>query len=63
MLAIHCDKCGKVLLLEDDGSLYKQMNEAGWCKLNMFGTNNSEIDLCKECCDDLLAAVRKEVDI
>lgn len=62
MLAVHCDKCGKVLLLEDDHSLNKQMNEAGWCKLYMSGTGTSELDLCKECSDDLKAAVRKEVE-
>lgn len=62
MLATHCDKCGKVLLLEDDTSLYKQMNEAGWCKLQIYGTYDSKIDLCKECYDELQAAVRKEVE-
>lgn len=60
MLATHCDKCGKVLLLEDGSSIYKQMNEAAWCKLTMCGTYTSTIDLCKECCDELQAAVRKE---
>lgn len=66
MLATHCDRCGKVLLLEDNTSLYKQMNEAGWCKLLMYGAFDSketDIDLCKECYDDIKAAVRKEIDI
>lgn len=66
MLATHCDRCGKVLLLEDDTSIYKQMNEAGWCKLHMYGggydSKETDIDLCKECCDDLQAAVRKEIE-
>lgn len=65
MLAIHCDKCGKVLLLEDRSSISKQMNEAGWYKLCSYGDYDSretDIDLCKECHDELQAAVRKEVE-
>ena len=63
MLATHCDKCGKVLLLENDRDLYKQMNEAGWCKLHTYGTTyESNMDLCKECYDELQAAVRKEAE-
>lgn len=62
MLATHCDKCGKVLLLEDNSPIYKQMDEAGWCKLHRYGTYESNMDLCKECYDELQAAVRKEVE-
>lgn len=62
MLAVHCDKCGKILLLEGKKSVYQNMNESGWCKLHKFGEDDSEIDLCKECYDDIRDAIRKEIE-
>lgn len=54
MLAIH--------LLEGNKSVYQNMNESGWCKLHTFGEGDSEIDLCKECYDDIRDAIRKEIE-
>lgn len=42
MFAIHCDKCGKILLLEGNKSVYQNMNESGWYKLHKFGEGDSE---------------------
>jgi hypothetical protein len=55
MKAIVCDKCGKVVLLPDEPLRCPE----GINTLVMRGTHR-EIDLCDECVDELVAAVRKE---
>ena len=54
MKAIVCDKCGKVVLMSDD--------ELAICPeginiLQMLGKRQT-IDLCDECTDELVAAIR-----
>lgn len=57
MKAIVCDKCGKVTLIEDDKPTYSE--ESGVFHLiGSFGTA-SQIDLCKDCAQELMAAVRE----
>lgn len=58
MKAIVCDKCGKVTLLPDVGYEYGPPN--GVFRLYDAGSGNVELDLCQECVDELMAAVRKE---
>lgn len=58
MKAIVCDKCGKVTLLEDDKMEYNA--EAGVFRLIVFYGNTLKLDLCKECTEELVAAVREQ---
>lgn len=55
MKAIVCDKCGKVVLMEDDGLT---TCTEGINILQMLGKRQT-IELCDECTDELVAAVRK----
>lgn len=58
MKAIVCDKCGKVVLLEDKYPLGKA--EGIHClTLNNDYDRESKLDLCQECAEELMAAVRK----
>ena len=54
MKAIICDKCGKVILLSDDPMCCAD----GINKLYVT-SKKLDIDLCDECMDELVAAVRK----
>lgn len=59
MKAIVCDKCGKVVLLEDKYPLGKE--EGIHCLiLTNDMTRESKLDLCQECAEELMAAVRRE---
>ena len=55
MKAIVCDKCGKVVLLPDAPTAFP----TGINRLSM-PSKDCDIDLCDECTDELIAAVRKE---
>ena len=55
MRAFVCDKCGKVVLLAEDGRLFR---DEGINRLTMVD-ECKEIDLCNECTNELLAAIRK----
>lgn len=55
MKAIVCDKCGKVILIPDE-IVYEYAT--GINRLSMM-TKRLEIDLCDECADELVAAVRE----
>lgn len=56
MKAIVCDKCGKVILLEDDrpycypSGIYRLVNERGGAK---------ELDLCEDCAGELVEVLRR----
>lgn len=56
MKAIVCDKCGKVTLLEDEfpyrypSSVYRLVCESGKAK---------ELDLCEDCADGIIEALRR----
>lgn len=58
MKAIVCDKCGKVNLLEDERpymyptGVYRLVNDA----------DSSVIDLCEECANELVEAIRRTKD-
>ena len=58
MKAIVCDKCGKVLLLEDIGPLSREKKAVGIYTL-LDEDYGVKVELCKECGDDLVAAVRE----
>lgn len=55
MKAIVCDKCGKVVLLPDAPTAAP----TGINRLFM-PKKGFDLDLCDECTDELIAAVRKE---
>lgn len=55
MKAYVCDKCGKVILLPDD-RVYEY--PTGINRLSIM-SKWEEIDLCDECTDELVAAVRE----
>ena len=56
MRAIVCDKCGKVVLLEDDRPyLY---SPAGVYRL-LHERSGIEIELCEDCGNELIAEVRR----
>ncbi len=57
MRAIVCDKCGKVILLPDDGPTYALPNGV----VRIVGSEIGDIDLCVECANELKAAVRKNL--
>lgn len=57
MKAMMCDRCGKVVLLDDETNLF----DIGINSLYIRKTNE-HIDLCDECVDELRAAVRKVND-
>lgn len=52
--AFVCDKCGKVILLDDDKLYYTP--EHGISHLVCGG--KCELDLCEDCVQELMAAVR-----
>lgn len=59
MKAIVCDKCGKVVLLEDTApymyapiGIYRLSNER----------DGSVLELCEDCGNELIAAVRRTKD-
>ena len=56
MKAVVCDKCGKVILLPDGKDTYDPENGV----FHLYGDGFTAIDLCRECTDELVAAVRKE---
>lgn len=59
MKAIVCDKCGKVVLIEDKHP-YGAVEGIHTLTLNSDITRESKLDLCQECAEELLALVRKE---
>lgn len=55
MKAVVCDNCGKVVLVPE----YRSLNEAeGISHLVHCSTRERTLDLCDECVDKLVAAVR-----
>ena len=56
MKAIVCDKCGKVVLLEDEKPY--MCNPIGVYTLYKGGSDEV-IELCEECGNDLISEVRK----
>lgn len=58
MKAIVCDKCGNVNLLEDDKPY---MFPTGVYRL-MSDKDNTVIDLCESCANELIEAVRETRD-
>jgi hypothetical protein len=60
MKAIVCDYCGNTILIPDELGWYGK--EAGVYRICSNTDARLEADLCKECFDKLLAAVRKEKD-
>jgi Fe2+ or Zn2+ uptake regulation protein len=56
MKAFVCDKCGKVILLEDDKAYYAKSN--GVYHLVSDKMEHCEIDLCEDCAKELMSAVR-----
>lgn len=57
MKAMVCDKCGKVVLLPDNPGICPD----GISTLYM-SHKQQEIDLCDECVDELVQALRKGVE-
>lgn len=59
MKAIVCDKCGKVVLLEDGKPFM-------FAPIGIYRLDNEKdgtvLELCTECGDELIAAVRKTKD-
>lgn len=58
MKAIVCDKCGKVTLLEDE---MPYMYPSGVYRL-FSDKDNSVLDICEDCKNELLEAVRRTKD-
>ena len=58
MKAIVCDKCGKVILLED--GRYEYGTGSGAFHLIGGKFADSLLDLCEDCVEELMTAVRKE---
>lgn len=54
MRAYVCDKCGKVILLEDGPAIW----EKGINHMNGPGLPDGQLDLCDECVAELVDAVR-----
>lgn len=54
MRAYVCDKCGKVILLEDGPAVFKK----GINRMIGPGLPDGELDLCDECVAELVEAVR-----
>ena len=54
MRAFVCDKCGKVILLEDIPAIYQK----GINHMTGQGLPDGELDLCDECVAELVEAVR-----
>ena len=55
MRAIVCDKCGKVVLIPDRSNMH---NIEGVHQLYSDGLGISKLDLCDECAEELIGAVR-----
>lgn len=55
MKAYVCDKCGKVILLEDERPY---MMPSGVYQL-IGDTDKMHLDLCEECANELVEAVRR----
>lgn len=55
MKAIVCDKCGKVVLLEDNGPY---MYPSGVYRLVNDERKEKTLDLCEDCAGELVEAVR-----
>ena len=55
MRAVICDKCGKVMLLAD-----KEFYPEPGYHLISSGAGRVDLDLCDECADELIAAVRDQ---
>ena len=60
MKAIVCDKCGKVILLEDDKPYW--VAPAGVFVLQKDAHPHVKMDLCEDCVDELMEAVRRTKD-
>jgi hypothetical protein len=60
MKAIVCDKCGKVVLIPDNGPAF--CTETGIYRLVSMNDGNGIVDLCEECKKELMDAVRRNVD-
>lgn len=58
MKAIVCDKCGKVVLLADEYPLGKAEGIHCLTLTNDY-SRESKLDLCQECAEELVAAVRR----
>ena len=59
MKAIVCDKCGKVMLLADD-ALY--CRPTGAYRLVKDTGDYSVVDLCEDCANEIVDAVRRTKD-
>ena len=57
MRAIVCDKCGKTVLMGDEYRMYPD----GMNRLSLV-SKKEEIDLCDECTEELMEAVREVKD-
>ena len=57
MKAIVCDKCGKVILLEENR--YEYSTNSGVYHLIGGAKIGRELDLCESCAEELMAAVRE----
>ena len=60
MKAYVCDKCGKVILIEDDKAYYSKEN--GIYHLVCDSTKYCDLDLCEDCVHELMGAVREVKD-
>lgn len=56
MKAIVCDKCGKVVLLEDE---FPYRYPSGIYRLVHDGGEAKELDLCETCTNELVDALRR----
>lgn len=56
MKAIVCDKCGKVSLIPEDSITYCPENGVYYL---VSDDGKRKLDLCEECAEELMAAVRK----
>lgn len=54
MRAYVCDKCGKVILLDDGMAISPE----GMNRMTGSGLPDGELDLCDECVAELVEAVR-----
>ena len=59
MKAIVCDSCGKAVLIPDELS---GRHQEGIYHLEGYSNGRIYVDLCQECFDKLMAAVRREND-
>ena len=58
MKAIVCDHCGKTVLIPDEVDRFSP--DIGFHRLYSDTLRKSVLDLCNECAEDLIKAVRQE---